>query len=149
MEDQATVPIPVVPVLTDTKIIPLIKDETLAEPTNMKATYSASKNQLTYTCNITIPVELTLADVSILQYYDNADPGILDFYFVYDYAGHVLSGVYRNYDLRLTALTKDLAGNAIPMQLVTVIGSLIEDTDPKTSRRTVTTVRSITGEENE
>ncbi|MNY21688.1 hypothetical protein D3C86_1552520 [compost metagenome] len=112
----------------------------------MKATYSSSKNQLTYTCSIKIPVELSLSDVSFLQYYDTADTSVLDFYFVYDFGGHVLSGVYKSFDVRLTALTKDLNNVAIPLNLVNVIGSLIEDTDPKTSRRTVTTVRSISGE---
>lgn len=147
MEDQVTQPIAITPVMTSTKIIPLIHEETLNEPTNTRATYSANNKELVYTCNITIPVELDLTDVSFLQYYEGGGSTILDFYFVYDFAGHVLSGQYDTYSLKITALKKNVDNTPIPLGTIQVVGSLIEDTDPKTSRRTVTTVRSITGEE--
>lgn len=147
MED-ATTPIAMTPVLTTSKITPLIHEETLDEPTNRKATYSANNKELVFTCTIKIPIELTLEAVTAYQYYEGEGP-VMDFYFVYDYAGHILSGVYQPFNVKVTALKKDENNTPIPLGTITTIGSLIEDTDPKTSRRTVTTVRSITGEENE
>lgn len=149
MEDPTTQPALLTPVLTNSKIIPVVHEEVLDDPTNRKATYSANNKELVFTCTITIPVELTLDDVTVYQYYEAGTLPIMDFYFVYNYTGHVLSGLFHPYNVKVSALKKNENNTPIPLASVTAVGSLIEDIDPKTSRRTVTTVRSITGEENE
>ena len=137
MSDTLSRPIQMNVEVTDTQIVPIESPEMLNPPYNNVARTETLGGQLNliYSCTIDIPVEVSLNDVSALQYFAGEKSATLEFYFVYDYDG-TLSGANNSYDVILTAITTEA-----PLVQIGNIYSLIENIDPKTSRGTVTTVK--------
>ena len=137
MSDTLSRAIPMTVEVTETQLVPIQSENPLAPPINNVATATVVGGEacLTYSCTITIPVEVNLDKVTAQQYYAGNLCKTLEFYFVYDYDG-TLSGENNHYNVILTA-----NGVKAPLAIITEIFSLIENIDPKTSRGTVTTVR--------
>ena len=128
----STIPITLIETLT--KIEPSQNPE-LPDPVGCDAVYNTTNKTLEYTCTIQIPVEVDINDVKGYQYYSSDNENTLEIYFVYDYT-RSLSGDYNTYDVSVVAL------DTIDLTKIENIFNLIENIDPKTSRGTVTTVRS-------
>jgi hypothetical protein len=137
MSDTLSRAIPMNVEVTETQLVPIQSENPLAPPVNNVATASVVSGvvNLTYSCTITIPVEVNFDMVKAQQYYAGNQNKTLEFYFVYDYDG-TLSGENNHYDVILTA-----NGTKAPLAIISEVFSLIENIDPKTSRGTVTTVR--------
>lgn len=99
--------------------------------------------ELTFTCTVDIPEEISWSNVQVLQYFNAANADTIEIYFVYNVVGG--SGKYNSFNVAVSVNNVDATGHEIDFNNVTNITSLVEDIDPKTSRGTRTMVQHTGG----
>lgn len=112
----------------------------LTNPVVLDAVYDRSSGYLTVTMTIMIPGDLNPNQVSVKQYYSSSHKTVLEFYAVYSSES---TADTKSLTCSFKASPVDAAGSPIELgAIMSVCNMLVNSVGPKTSRGTVSTVRT-------